>query len=83
MIISQLYIHFQISNSEFVTITKISISIKRSYEVVAFYTFDIFIFSIGSIITGGAVAQLVERATPGEEVPGSIPAMAARSLLVG
>ena len=33
--------------------------------------------------TGGAVAQSVERATPGEEVPGSIPAVAARSLLVG
>ena len=32
---------------------------------------------------GGAVAQSVERATPGEEVPGSIPAAAARSLLVG
>ena len=32
---------------------------------------------------GGVVAQLVERATPGEEVPGSIPAVAARSLLVG
>ena len=31
---------------------------------------------------GGAVAQSVERATPGE-VPGSIPAVAARSLLVG
>ena len=29
------------------------------------------------------VAQSVERATPGEEVPGSIPAMAARSLRVG
>ena len=28
-------------------------------------------------------AQSVERATPGEEVPGSIPAVAARSLLVG
>ena len=25
----------------------------------------------------------IERATPGEEVPGSIPAVAARSLLVG
>ena len=35
--------------------------------------------------TGGgvAVAQSVERATPGEEVPGLIPAVAARSLLVG
>ena len=32
---------------------------------------------------GGAVAQSVERTTPGEEVPGSILAVAARSLLVG
>ena len=32
---------------------------------------------------GGAVAQSVERATPGQEVPGSIPAVSARSLLVG
>ena len=32
---------------------------------------------------GGAVAQSLERATPGQEVPGSIPAVAARSLLVG
>ena len=31
---------------------------------------------------GGSVAQWVERATPGEEVPCSIPAVAARSLLV-
>ena len=31
----------------------------------------------------GAVAQSVERATPGEEVLGSIPALAARYLLVG
>ena len=35
------------------------------------------------LIRGGAVAQSVERATPGQEVPGSIPAVAARSLLVG
>ena len=28
---------------------------------------------------GGALAQSVERATPGEEIPGSIPAVAARS----
>ena len=34
-------------------------------------------------LCGGAVAQSVERATPGEEVSGSIPAVAARSLLVG
>ena len=32
---------------------------------------------------GSSVAQSVERATPGQEVPGSIPAVAARSLLVG
>ena len=32
---------------------------------------------------GGAVAQSVERATPDEEVSGSIPAVAAHSLLVG
>ena len=32
---------------------------------------------------GGVVAQSVERATPGEEVPGLIPAVAACSLLVG
>ena len=32
---------------------------------------------------GGAVAQSVECATPGQEVPCSIPAVAARSLLVG
>ena len=36
-----------------------------------------------SIKVGGAVAQSVERATPGEEIPGSIPAVATRSLLVG
>ena len=33
--------------------------------------------------TGGAAAQSIERATPGEKVPGSISAVAARSLLVG
>ena len=32
---------------------------------------------------GGAVAESVERSTPGEEVLGSIPTVAARSLLVG
>ena len=39
--------------------------------------------SPSSRFMGGAVAQSVERATPGEEVPGSIPAVAARSLLAG
>ena len=32
---------------------------------------------------GGGVAQPVERAIPGEESPGSIPAVAAGSLLPG
>ena len=32
---------------------------------------------------GGAVAQSAERAGPGEEMPGSIPAVAARSVVVG
>ena len=32
---------------------------------------------------GGGVAQLVERVTPGEELPGSIFAVAAHSLRVG
>ena len=32
---------------------------------------------------GDAVAKSVELATPGEEVLGSIPAVAARSLLIG
>ena len=43
--------------------------------------FRSFVFSC--LGAGGTVAQSVERATPGEEVPGSIPAVAARSLLVG
>ena len=33
--------------------------------------------------TGGRGSSAVERATPGEEDPGSIPTVAARSLLVG
>ena len=44
-----------------------------------FFFFCFFFFFFG----GGAVAQSVERTTPGEEVSGSIPAVAARSLPVG
>ena len=40
-------------------------------------------FSSPLFLSGGAVAQSLERTTPGDEVPGSIPAVAARSLLVG
>ena len=39
--------------------------------------------SKASRLRRGAVAQSVKRTTPGDEVPGSIPAVAARSLLVG
>ena len=35
------------------------------------------------VIVGGRGSSAVEHATPGEEVPGSIPAVAARSLQVG
>ena len=34
------------------------------------------------LLKGNAVAQSVERGTPGEKLPGSIPAVAANSLLV-
>ena len=44
-----------------------------------FYT--LFYISCGG--RGSSVVVLVERATPGEEVPGSISAVAARSLQVG
>ena len=40
-------------------------------------------FCLAVSIIGGAVAQSVERATPGQEVYGSISTVAARSLLVG
>ena len=40
-------------------------------------------FNTFSYNTGGRGSSAVERATPGEEVPGSIPAVAARSLQVG
>ena len=47
------------------------------------YVFGRFCFFCVCVWGGGAVAQSVERATPGEEVPGSFPAVAAVSLLVG
>ena len=39
--------------------------------------------SSSSSSSGGRGSSAVERATPGEEVPGLIPAVAARSLQVG
>ena len=41
------------------------------------------VLSNSSDVIFGAVAQSVERAISGEEVPGSIPSVAVRSLLVG
>ena len=43
--------------------------------------FFFFFFSV--VLDRGRGSSAVERATPGEEVPGSIPAVAARSLQVG
>ena len=54
----------------------LKVETECSFECVFFF----FFFFWGG---GGGVAQSVERATPGEEVLGSIPAVAARSLLVG
>ena len=53
---------------------------QEIFIVVFFFHFTQTLWGGGG---GGAVAQSVERATPGEEVPGSIPAVAARSLQVG
>ena len=43
---------------------------------------SLFLF-LSLLLSGGRGSSAVERATPGEEVPGSIPAVAARSLQVG
>ena len=45
--------------------------------------FNLFFIQVVIQYQRGARYYAVERATPGEEVPGSIPAVAARSLLVG
>ena len=52
-------------------------------KILSGFAYD-FIYQYHLILNckGGAVAQSVERVTSGE-VPGSIPAVAARSLLVG
>ena len=51
--------------------------------IVSSYLFFLLVISRLMYYTGGAVAQSVEHSTPGQEVQGSIPAVAARSLLVG
>ena len=46
-------------------------------------TFCVWLIFPDAIELEGRGSSAVERATPGEEVPGSIPAVAARSLQVG
>ena len=51
------------------------------YLTLCFFFFFFFFLMISCC--GGRGSSAVKRATPGEEVPGSIPAVAARSLQVG
>ena len=51
--------------------------------VFAMFLNYVYILICNYISMGGCGSSGVECATPGEEVPGSIPAVAARSLLVG
>ena len=52
------------------------------YRFIFFGHYNYTDFVLDHSSKGGAVAQSVERMTPGEEVPGLIPAVAACSLLV-
>ena len=67
-------------------------NLKRNaeYELLAYNTTSLLALYcpnvkeiVSPVLLRGAVAQSVERATPGEEVMGSIAAVAARSPLVG
>ena len=65
----------------------IQIGLKNAYTHTHFYM-PIKIVNVKNVFlcmlkAGGAVAQSVESAIPGEEVSGLIPALAALSLLVG
>ena len=59
--------------------------LERFYNLISthFLFQALFRVSVGRRTPEGAVAQSVRRATLGEEVPGSIPAVAARSLQAG
>ena len=67
----QVFIRF-ISEGRATDFPALTVSIYRSVPSIIFF-----------IPLNYRVAQSVERAAPGEEVPGSIPAVAARYLLVG
>ena len=62
----------------FLNLTRPSGNVKKTHAI----SHSICILSVDRG-AGGAVAQSVERATPGEEVSGLISAMAVRSLLFG
>ena len=61
----------------------VSVDSRFKFCVVGFVNLPSFLIRWKRGVGGGAVVQSVERAIPGEEVPSSIPAVAARSLLVG
>ena len=62
---------------------EIGVWAKLFFEPVLSWIIKVYYFFAAMLSEGGAVAQLVERVTPGEAVVGSIPVVAARSLLVG
>ena len=75
--------HLQVSllhNSHFDCLRYHPQKIHRSNYLTPFLHF---VLNIPYHVIGGRGSSAVERATPGEEVPGSIPAVAARSLQVG
>ena len=57
--------------------------VSLGYPLVVIVICVIQVLSLVTNGKGGAIAQSMERATPGEEVPSSIPAVAACSPLVG
>ena len=68
-------------------LSEITLPVLRVFDTVeslfteeCVYVFFFFVFFLGG---GGALAQSVERRTLGEKILGSIPAVAARSLVVG
>ena len=56
---------------------------KKNYHLGSLNEAPMKLHKVRPRTAGGRGSSAVERATPGEEVPGSIPAVAARSLQVG
>ena len=57
--------------------------IYRENVIKVSLSFLLYLFTNQHELKGGGVTQSVDRATPGEEAVGSIPAVATRSLLFG